>query len=358
MNLEEGYMKTNELRKPLIQSAIVLAVIIFLISMVGGSESTSFLGMISSIVVGLIRAVWFVIVLPIAILVAIACLIGVYFGVVALYSMESAKKLWGQLLESISRVRATYTCSDYTPGKYATPETAIEPMAFEDKETASQPKSEVAAAVQKTETQVPAAAADPKEIESLNEKLDTGLTEIHSILMDIKTKENEIEKSISNLTLKLEEKAGAELSEEVIKMAGAQEEVNTVIAKKGKRLDSIEASLSQHSSTTADLVNKISELQKSLSDANSEINQLQEMVTSPLDSEPEDTLEHRIFTYIENKKDRQLFAAKIEEAVEKDMTYAEIDAFLSESLSKEIDAIIKDHPSLTKDYIRINKKQS
>ena len=68
--------------------------------------------------------------------------------------------------------------------------------------------------------------------------------------------------------------------------------------------------------------------------------------------------EHRIFTYIEKDNDKNKFAKVVQEAVEKNMTYAEIDEFLTKSLSKGLDAIIKDHPSLTKDYIRKCKKQS
>ncbi len=356
-------MKTRELRKPLIQSAIVLVVIVFLISMVGGSESTSFLGMISSIIMGIIKTVWFIIILPIAIIVGIACLIGVYFAAVALYSMEDAKKLWGQLLESIARVRADYTGCNYTPGVYATPDAATDPVELEAKDTTGSADTAAPAKEEAPPAVVPTSTVAPEELESLKSQLDDGLTEIHSILKEIRSKESDIEESIADLNNKLGEKAGADISETVTKIAGAHEEVTNVIAKKGERLDTIEASLSKHTATAADLVNKIAELQKSLSEANTEINQLQEMVTTPTEDESDQEgtsaplSDHRIFSYIESEEDRAFLTGKIDEAVKKDMTYAEIDTFLTETLSKEMDEIIKDHPSLTKDFIREYKKR-
>jgi hypothetical protein len=45
----------------------------------------------------------------------------------------------------------------------------------------------------------------------------------------------------------------------------------------------------------------------------------------------------------------------VEEAVSQELTYAKIDEYLTENLSPELDQIIKDHPSLTKTYIRTLK---
>ncbi len=63
-----------------------------------------------------------------------------------------------------------------------------------------------------------------------------------------------------------------------------------------------------------------------------------------------------IFTYIEKEQDQTLFIQAIEEALNKEMTYAQIDEFLSASLPKDLDKIIKDHPALTKNYIRDLRK--
>jgi predicted nuclease with TOPRIM domain len=59
-----------------------------------------------------------------------------------------------------------------------------------------------------------------------------------------------------------------------------------------------------------------------------------------------------IFTYIDKKEDQLLFMEKVKEALLQEMTYAQIDHYLTKSLPFELNKIIKDHPTLTKNYIR------
>jgi hypothetical protein len=59
-----------------------------------------------------------------------------------------------------------------------------------------------------------------------------------------------------------------------------------------------------------------------------------------------------IFTYIEEQENQSLFIEKVQEALAQEMTYAQIDEYLTNSLPQELDKIIKDHPALTKNYIR------
>ncbi len=62
-----------------------------------------------------------------------------------------------------------------------------------------------------------------------------------------------------------------------------------------------------------------------------------------------------IFSYIE-KQQRGLFVKKVEEAVAQGMTNAEIDEYLQEKLPSALNAILKSHPILTKDYIRSERE--
>jgi chromosome segregation ATPase len=59
-----------------------------------------------------------------------------------------------------------------------------------------------------------------------------------------------------------------------------------------------------------------------------------------------------IFTYIDKKDDQSLFIEKVQEALAQEMTYGQIDDYLTNSLPVELDKIIKDHPALTRNYIR------
>ncbi len=67
-------------------------------------------------------------------------------------------------------------------------------------------------------------------------------------------------------------------------------------------------------------------------------------------------LDHRLFFYIEKDDDKTAVANAVIEAVEREMTYGEADTHLSASLRKDLDTIVKEHPSLTKDFIRSCKK--
>lgn len=64
-----------------------------------------------------------------------------------------------------------------------------------------------------------------------------------------------------------------------------------------------------------------------------------------------------IFSYIIEKDDQATFIKTVEDAVAEDMTYAQINEYLTGNLSPELDKIIKDHPSLTKTYIRNLRKE-
>lgn len=393
-------MNTTELRKPLMQTLAVVASVIFLIALASGSETTSFLGLVSAIVTGIFSLIWYIIVLPFAIAFSIACLFAVFLGGVALYSMEDSKKIYGQLRYHLARVWAEFRKCE-APAELPKEETTVAVQAEEPEE------------VVKEEETTPVESDDSIAIKALEEKLASQ-----------QTKEQELQNTINSLSQQLETKAEAALGDQVSGLASAQEETSNTLTSTATRVDSLDTVIKDQANTTAqisttltdlqkkveaaytsdlsgkidemstkldaistaDLEKQVSELQKKvekaaddklagkvealekkLEDANSEILQLQSLMTAPAEEaaapkkkkkEVKPEVEHRIFSYLDDPKDRELFAVKVQEAVNKDMTYAEIDDFLTASLTKEADKIIKDHPSLTKDYVRHTKKQS
>ncbi len=105
------------------------------------------------------------------------------------------------------------------------------------------------------------------------------------------------------------------------------------------------------------------EYKEALEEARAEIEELKEELRTlkeakekEVQKEMEYDLDHRLFFYIEKDNDKTAVANAIIEAVERQMTYGEIDAHLSASLPKALDSTIKEHPSLTRDFIRSCKK--
>jgi hypothetical protein len=71
-----------------------------------------------------------------------------------------------------------------------------------------------------------------------------------------------------------------------------------------------------------------------------------------IESNSKPTQSSGIFAYIGKEEEQSLFIQKIQEALSQDMTYAQIDEYLIDNLPPELLKTIKDHPALTKNYIR------
>ena len=100
-----------------------------------------------------------------------------------------------------------------------------------------------------------------------------------------------------------------------------------------------------------ELKDQINKLEKLYGQSQIEIENLVERLNT-LESGMKQAPVSGIFTYIENEEDQALFIEKVEEALTQEMTYAQIDEHLSKNLPLELDKIVKDHPALTKNYIR------
>ncbi|MCP3901450.1 MAG: hypothetical protein GY707_17225, partial [Desulfobacteraceae bacterium] len=292
-------MKAKELRNPLIQSAVVLVVIVFFISMIGGSESTSFFGMIGSIITGILKLVLFAIGLGIALIFSIACLIGVFFGAVALYSMDDCKRIFSQFLDNVARVKANYTGCEYTPTVVETPQVEIQTEEkVEEQEEIASADSAPAPMVEQPK------AIAPEELEELKNQFNSSLSAINQSLSEIQAKETAIEETVASLTQQLQNTDSNDLTEQVNALATTQDTITTTAADQSKRLEAIETSVSNQSTAAAELNAQIASLNKGLGTVKKELDQLEELFTSPAtddekgEADASALTEHRIFTYL------------------------------------------------------------
>lgn len=149
-----------------------------------------------------------------------------------------------------------------------------------------------------------------------NSTLNEQFGELSGAVEQLQSSEKEIKELVERLTASVEAGADQGLKEKIIKLetlhAATQAEVESLL----ERLNSLEAS----------------------------------------GKEAKEPLTTGIFAYIESQEDKDLFVMCVEEALKQEMTYAQIDDYLTKNLPAALDKEIKDHPSLTKNYIRDQRR--
>lgn len=136
------------------------------------------------------------------------------------------------------------------------------------------------------------------------------------------------------------------LSSAVVDLNSSEIETKTLVE---KLTEQIQAGDDQ------DFHNKLEILVRQQADTQNEIGLLMERLKT-LETRLKQTPASGIFTYIENEDDQSFFVQKVEEALAQGMTYAQINKYLSKNLTSDLDKILKDHPSLTKKFIRTLRK--
>lgn len=98
-------MNDNQFRRPLLQSAAILAGVLFL-AIIAASSGDGNTGGVLGVIVGLGKSILFVFGLAIGIAVNIAILIGIFLAAVAMVSPEQASGMYCDLKTRIAALRA------------------------------------------------------------------------------------------------------------------------------------------------------------------------------------------------------------------------------------------------------------
>ena len=305
-------MEKSQFRKPLIQSAAILGAVFILFALISSSTTGGTGGGILAIIAGIGNLILFFIGLAIAIPFSIAVIIAIFLGAVALYSKETSTQMYSDLKKNFSENIVTLKdkwscCNDGPRSTYSEEET-------------NQMKQGI---VQLEENSV-----------ALQEKIQ-GLTSDNINLSD-------------NLKGFKEQNSGLkeqldELGQVVENLQNSNEELNELVSALSAKIDDRQ--------DVVDLKDKISKMELLQSESSKNLEAIAARINS-LETDIKQSPTAGIFSYIESDDDQTLFTTKVGEAVSQDMTYAQIDDYLAENLTPELDKIIKDHPSLTKTYIR------
>lgn len=296
-------MKKSEFRTPLYQSGAILLAVIFVISIIPSGDSMSVGSIIGSVVSGFFKFILFLIAMALSIVVCISALVGIFIGAVALQSPEKAGEFWGDFKVKLAGL---FQCDSAAQEMCTTKQVCDTGISEEEYTTMKGDLSALQATNKKLQDNV-------TELESKNGKLTQDMQDLAKMVDDLKESEEKINATLAELSEQVKQDPDAALTEQVKKLEEMYTATNGAIE---------------------DLAGKLQALEESGSDDQ----------------------QGGIFSYIESKDDQTLFTMAVQEAVSKEMTYAQIDEFLTENLSEELDQIIKDHPSLTKDYIRSMRK--
>lgn len=303
-------MQKNEFRGPLLQSAAVLGGVLILFEVVASSGSSSDGGGVLDIIFGIGNLILFFIGLAIALPLSILLLIAIFLAAVAMVNPEQASQMYSDLKKNFSlnvQLPNRQCCADNLQ------ETGISTEEYDRMKQEIAQLHDKNLILHKNITELLGGKSllqkDVDNITGENSALKERIGEMSIAIEKLQNSEKEIKDLVEKLTIKIQAGADQELKEQINKLEQLYGATHAEIENLMERLNTLETGLKQ----------------------------------APVSG---------IFAYIEKEEDQTRFIEKVEEALSQEMTYAQIDEFLTTTLSSELDKIIKDHPALTKNYIR------
>ncbi len=134
--------------------------------------------------------------------------------------------------------------------------------------------------------------------------------------------------------------------EELVRLQKVNSDLSFNINELNNKYRTFEQTISNLQSENISLKAKIEELHQSLQGPS-------DMV---VESDSKQSSTSGIFAYISDEHHQTLFIEKVADSLKHEMTYSQIDEYLAETLPSDLHKIIKEHPSLTKNYIRSQRK--
>ncbi len=374
-------MKANTLRGPLIKSAIVL----FIISMLAYFTSTSPGGNVwtsmGTLTVTLLRTVQWAIGMVIALSVSLAVMIGIFLGAVALVNPASSSRMFAGLRTTLGAWFAPLLGS-LSSNKEAQLAQSLEGLASDLKKEFTADIQAVHSGLRKgladiegkissfssrmgTLEETTAALAPSEQVEALAEEVKgagEALAEIKSVADTLKGKVDQAEKQVQEVS---GEAILGDLPSrlEALEQQEMPEPAPVVdIAPLEKEIASLKEELAQVKKTAVDAVNKAEKMaappatKKQPVQVAKKASPKAEAVKAPAAASADD--EHRLFSYFDDAADKKKIAELVQETMKKDMSYKQVMDFVAKKLGGTKGEIITSHPSLSKDYIRMCRKNS
>ncbi|MCW5199689.1 hypothetical protein VU05_03090 [Desulfobulbus sp. F1] len=359
-------MKANALRKPLINTAVVLVFFIVLLSISIANPATTALGSFGLIILAGLRALQLFVGLSVALIFCLAFLFAIFFGAVALANPDTAARMYGEFRQTLAA-----WLGEIIPAckKKTQQHVDLEPMRQELKQ-------ELQADLAAIQTQLHATRELlGGKIEQLSSRID--VLETMTTQMANTGEVEALSKEVKGAVASLAGIEGAVNSMKVCVEQTAQQILQMspekVLGDVPERLRTLE----QHQPKVIDITpleNDIAVMQQELAFVREKADKVllaaapeTVLVQEPVlvVAEPEQVAaqqvevqtgsaeeEHRILSYFDNHADKQKFIELADAALEKGLNHKQVIDYLVRGLGQQKGKIISSHPSLIKDYIK------
>ena len=368
-------MKSNQLRSPLISSAILLAVFSLIVYFTLTSPEGSVLNSFGSIVALLLRIIQVAIGLGLALIVSLAVLIGIFLGAVALVNPSTSSRMFEALRQAIRSWLAPLAglLKSKKGEKLKEERDAFGATLKADFSRMVVPvKKELAAVQGNFDNKVSALRGKLSEVEesiagkASIEQVETVTAEVAAVSETL----TGTEASVKTLAAKVEQVGAPDSGQilgdlpsrlealehkedpEAVDLQAIEEKISGLQAEITRATQPLEEKIAALTSEIIEL--KAAPAEKK-STAKSEVAATKEEQkgASAATSVPEaDDGEHRLLTYFTDAAEKKKIEDLVGQTLKKDMTYAQVTKFLVKKMGKDGGKIIREHPSLVKDYIR------
>jgi len=359
-------MKTNVLRKPLINTAAIFAFFVGLLAVsIAHPESTVF-GSIGLLIQAVFRALQLLVGLTLAAAVCVAVLIGIFLGAVALASRESAASMYGELRLTLAAWLAPVQGLIFGKKKTEQPVINFEPVKEEMRQ-------ELHANIEAIQGQLHATRELlGGKIEQLSCRIDV-LEELTAKMADsgqVKELSQEvrgamatlagIEGAVGSMKTCVEQTAQQILQISPEKMLGdLPERLRALEQREAPEMIDITPLEQDIALMQQELASVREKADKALLAASAETvttaaPAVQELPPQSAAAAPQAQLtdEHRIFSYFDDPADKLKVADLTEAALEKGLNHKQIIDYLTRGLGAQKGKIISSHPSVFKDYLK------
>jgi len=267
-----------------------------------------------------------------------------------MYDQQTCTNTYGEFKEKLSSLSQSLcgTCGDKCSAS------AVPPQAINDDDLTPIRDNQ-----NRLDSQLTALQSNVASLESMLSKVSVSATAAADNLSTLDEKSKSLEEAMEGkAATDAIEDATKKLSSEISAVQGSLKPLTD-------KLSELEASLSSlDDDSDNDIQQTVDTAIKAIKEELGSMNSAIESLTSNATAEPQateqhasDSEEHRILSYFSSEADKKKFISLVVEAIGKEMTYAQVGEFLNDSLSTEAAEVIADHPSLTKDFIRLNRQK-